>query len=93
MGEPLHSLRHTLRTATLSVLPDASVMNSDFLPHITIAYCNTDGASAAPAVAVAERLVALPAAEVAVTKAVLVRLQRLTRSYTWDVVSPVDLGP
>lgn len=39
-AQPLHGLRDALRAATLSAYPDAPVKESDFHPHVAIAYAN-----------------------------------------------------
>lgn len=62
------------------------------VPHVTIAYGNTDGVPAADAIAAVERLNAsMPRAGASVDKAALVLLERRQRSYTWELLSQVPL--
>jgi 2'-5' RNA ligase len=88
----ISQLRDTLRAATLSVRPDAAATREEMIPHITIAYGNTDGVSAADAIAAVEKLNATrPGAEATVRQAALVLLERRQRSYTWELHSQVPL--
>jgi 2'-5' RNA ligase len=90
---PVKILRDTLRTATLSVLPDAPVRRSQFHPHIAIAYANTDGIPAANVIAVVEDLNARARrVEITVDHVTLVRLERRPRSYAWQAVTQIPLG-
>ena len=62
------------------------------IPHITIAYGNTDGVPAAEAIAAVETLNASrPMAEATVRQTAVVLLERRQRSYAWEVVSRVPL--
>lgn len=86
-------LRDTLRAATLSVFPEASLKETSSDPHITIAYpvfeelSDLAGATAAMAArAIHDR------AEVEVTDAVLVSLELRDNIYTWTVVERIELG-
>ncbi|MEV0357685.1 hypothetical protein AB0H71_16665 [Nocardia sp. NPDC050697] len=82
--ERVMGLRDVLRTATLSVLPDAPVKESSSPPHVTVAYPGFEGLDVR--VGRAERVV------VPVTEAVLVALERRDFSYRWDVVARIGLG-
>lgn len=89
---PIRRLRDALRAATLSECPGAAVDGKEMIPHVTIAYGNTDGVPAADAIAAVERLNAsMPRAEATVDKAALVLLERRQRSYTWELLSQVPL--
>ncbi|MBX6750435.1 MAG: 2'-5' RNA ligase family protein [Micromonosporaceae bacterium] len=90
--EPVLELRQTLRAATLSVMPNASVTNRALHPHVTVAYANTDGVPATAAHEVAEQSATLPPATARVDSAAMVRLERRTRSYHWDALTMVPLG-
>lgn len=91
--QPMCDLRDSLRAATRSVYPEASVARADFQPHITIAYANTDGIPAAEIISKAEQLNAtiLPA-EVPVREVSLVLLERRQRSYAWHATSRIPLA-
>lgn len=85
-------LRDALRMATLSVCPDAAATREEMIPHVTIAYGNTDGVPAADAIAAVKRLNASrPRAEATVRQASVVLLERRQRSYTWELLSQVPL--
>jgi 2'-5' RNA ligase len=89
---PIRELRDALRAATLSICPDAPVVNHETAPHVTIAYGNTDNMPAADAIAAVEKLNASePKAEAIIEEAELVLLERRQRSYAWEVVSRVPL--
>ena len=88
----ISQLRDTLRAATLSVCPGAAVTREEMIPHLTIAYGNTDGVPAADAIAAVERLNASrPRVEATVGQAAVVLLERRQRSYTWELLSQVPL--
>jgi 2'-5' RNA ligase len=88
----IRQLRDALRTATLSECPGAAVDREEIIPHVTLAYGNTDGVPAADAIAAVERLNASrPRGEATVDKAALVLLERRRRSYTWELLSQVPL--
>jgi 2'-5' RNA ligase len=88
----ISQLRDTLRAATLSARPDAAATSEEMIPHITIAYGNTDGVPAAEAIAAVEKLNASrPRAEATVRQAAVVLLERGRRSYTWELLSQVPL--
>lgn len=89
--EPISELRTALRRATLSICPDAPVRHSEFHPHLTIAYANSDDVPAAQVIAAVERLNAVARVDVTIRQAALVLLERDQHSYTWDVVSQVPL--
>lgn len=91
--EPVDELRRALRAATLSVMPNASVTKRAFQPHVTVAYANTDGVPATTAHEVAEQSAKLPPATARVDGAAMVRLERRARSYQWDTLTMVPLGP
>ncbi|UGT60429.1 2'-5' RNA ligase family protein [Nocardia asteroides] len=83
-GDRVTALRDAIRTATLSVLPDAPVRDSSSPPHITIAYPKSEGQSLRAGEC--ERIT-FPVTEVA-----LVALEHRDFSYRWDVVTRVGLG-
>jgi hypothetical protein len=89
---PISQLRDKLCAATLSVRPDAAATGEEMIPHVTIAYGNTDGVPAADAIAAVEKLNASrPRAEATVRQAAVVLLERGRRSYTWELLSQVPL--
>jgi len=89
---PMSRLRDTLRAATLSLRPEAAATREAMIPHITIAYGNTDGVPAADAIAAVEKLNASrPRAEGTVREAAVVLLERRQHSYTWELLSQVPL--
>ena len=89
---PIRELRDTFRAAMLSVCPNAPVRRPEFHPHVAIAYSNSDGVSAAEAIAAVEKLNATASVSVTVTEATLVLLERHPRSYAWETVSRIPLA-
>jgi 2'-5' RNA ligase len=89
--EPISRLRGVLRTATLSIRQGAPLRDSEFHPHVTIAYANADNIPAAQVIEIVERLNAIASADVIIREAALVLLERGHNSYSWDVVSQVPL--
>jgi 2'-5' RNA ligase len=90
-AQPVQALRDTLRAATLSVFPEAPVTRSDFHPHVTIAYANSD-APAAEAITAVESLNPIARVDVTISEGTLVLLERRRRSYSWRVVSRIPLN-
>ncbi len=90
-AEHLGRLRDTLRAATCSAVPGVSPMGPQFEPHVSIAYCNTDGVPAAQAVAAVEQLRMLAPVTATVRAAVIVRLERRERAYVWQPVARLSL--
>ncbi|WP_280262236.1 2'-5' RNA ligase family protein [Nocardia abscessus] len=86
-AERVRNLRDALRSATLSVLPEAPVKESVSDPHVTIAY---------PAFAMAtdaiEISTAIHRADVSVMEAAMVSLERRESSYSWDVYARIPLA-
>lgn len=74
--EPVHNLRDTVRAATLSVIPDAPVRQSEFHPHVALAV---------------EQLSTLDPVVVAVEHVALVLVERGCRTYTWRPVARIPL--
>jgi hypothetical protein len=69
------------------------VTRQETLPHVTIAYANTDDVPAADVIAVVEKLNASTArAEVTVEETTLVLLERRHHSYAWQPVSRITRG-
>jgi 2'-5' RNA ligase len=93
-AEQIGSLRNRLRTATLSAYPDAPVRRSEFHPHVTIAYANSDNVPAADVIAAVEKLNAAERFDVTVTvkDAALVLLEQQPRGYQWQAVSRIPLA-
>ncbi len=85
--QPSDTLRDTLREATRSAVPGVSSICPEFTPHVSIAYCNTDGIPAAQAIAAVETLRALPSVTATIRGAVIVRLERRERAYVWRTVA------
>jgi 2'-5' RNA ligase len=91
--QPIRHLRDTVRAATLSICPDASVRQASFHPHIAIGYANTDGVPAADVIAAVDKLNASAArVQILVDHVSLVRLERVARSYAWQTVSRIVLS-
>jgi 2'-5' RNA ligase len=88
------NLRESLCAATLLVYPDAPVRRSEFHPHMTIAYANSDNVPAADVIAAVEKLNAAARFDVTVTvkHAVLVLLEQRFRAYRWQAVSRIPLA-
>lgn len=91
-ARPIQELRDTFRAATLSVYPDAPVRQSEFHPHVAIAYANSDNVPAAEVIATVEQLNATAPASVTITEGTLVLLERRSRSYAWQAVSRIPLA-
>ncbi|MEU6587255.1 2'-5' RNA ligase family protein [Nocardia sp. NPDC046763] len=91
--QPLRILRNAFRSATLEIYPEAPVKSDEFLPHVSIAYANSDGVDAADAVKAVtginstHRMVGVP-----VTEAKLVLLEQQEHSYSWQVISRIPLS-
>ncbi|MGK8557068.1 2'-5' RNA ligase family protein [Nocardia gipuzkoensis] len=86
-------LQKTLRSATLAAYPEASVKASQSDPHVTIGYPNAETFSEADtAAAVARPNSTVHSADVAVTEAVMVLLERQQHSYSWQVIARIPLG-
>ncbi|WP_433727809.1 2'-5' RNA ligase family protein [Nocardia sp. CA-129566] len=87
-------LRDVLRSATLSAYPDARLNSSKpHPPHITIAYANSDGVSAADAMAAVDRMnETIRGVDVKVAEALMVLLERRQRSYSWQVLSKISFA-
>lgn len=90
--QPIRELRDTLRAVTLSFYPNAPVRNSEFHPHVAIAYANSDNIPAAEVIAAVERLNATASVTVTVTHGTLVLLERRSRSYAWKAFSRISLS-
>jgi 2'-5' RNA ligase len=91
-AKPIQELRDKLRTAALSVFPEAPVMRSDFHPHVAIAYANSDDIPAAEAIAAVETLNPSASVNVIIGEAKLVLLEQCSGSYSWQVVSRIPLN-
>lgn len=90
--QPIRELRDTLRAVTLSSRPNAPAGDSEFHPHVTIAYANSDNIQAAEVIAAVEKLNATASATVTVTHGTLVLLERRPRSYAWQAFSRIPLS-
>jgi len=88
---PLRQLHEALRAASRAALPELLPMSRPFEPHVTIAYCNTDGVPAARAHTIVKQLHDLPPATATVTTAVLVDLERRERAYVWRPIARIPL--
>lgn len=91
-AQPIRELRDTLRAVTLSIYPNAPARDSEFHPHVAIAYANSDNIPAAEAIAAVEKLNATASVTVTVTHATLVLLERRPRSYAWQALSRIPLS-
>ncbi len=88
----IRQLRDALRTATLSACPGTCEDRDETIPHVTIAYGNTDDVPATEVIAAVQQLNASRArAEAMIDKAALVLLERRQRSYTWELLAQVSL--
>ncbi|MFC9664444.1 2'-5' RNA ligase family protein [Nocardia sp. NPDC127606] len=89
---PVMELRDTLRAATISVLPHASLKESTSDPHVTIAYPVFEGLEEVAATTAATAGSAIYGFDVVTTEAVLVSLELRDNSYIWDVIERIELG-
>ncbi|MEV4204297.1 2'-5' RNA ligase family protein [Nocardia salmonicida] len=87
----IRTLRGALRSATLSVLPDAPVRDSSSTPHVTIGYPMYEGLEAEAAAATARICEANGGVGVRVAEAVMVGLERRKYLYNWTVAARVSL--
>jgi 2'-5' RNA ligase len=93
---PVLNLRDTLRSATLAACPEISIgLAKPHPPHITIAYANSDGVSAADSMLAIKNVnEIIRKVNIEVTEAAMVLLERRQCSYSWQVVSRIPLtGP
>jgi 2'-5' RNA ligase len=65
-AQSIQELRGKFRAATLSAYPGAPVSRSEFRPHVTIAYANSDRVPEAQAVAAVEKLSSVGRADVTI---------------------------
>jgi 2'-5' RNA ligase len=91
-AQPIRGLRDTLRAATLSAYPDAYARDSEFHPHVAIAYANSDNVPAAEAIEAVEKMNSVAHANVTIKHATLALLERRPRSYAWQTVSRIPLA-
>lgn len=91
-GQLIQNLRDIFRASALSVYPQAPIKNSEFHPHVAIAYSNSDDVPAAGAIAAVEKLNAMARVDVTIKQGVLVLLERRQRSYAWQVISRIPLS-
>ncbi|WP_433683408.1 2'-5' RNA ligase family protein [Nocardia sp. CA-119907] len=92
-AQPVHDLRGTLRSATLSVASNAQIQVSESNPHITIAYSNSNGIDATEAdTAVTEMNTSIREVNLTVAEAAMVLLERRQHSYSWEVISRIPLA-
>lgn len=85
-------LRATLREVGLAVPSESTDKDGDFRPHISVAYCNTDGAPRREVTEAVARLNAGSTASFPIVDVALVLLSRLQRSYTWATVARIPLA-
>ncbi|MFC3960798.1 2'-5' RNA ligase family protein [Nocardia jiangsuensis] len=91
-AESVHSLRDTLRAATLSVFPDARVKDSSSPPHVTIAYPIFEELQARAAATAEAMNATIEGIDVAVSEVMMVALEQRGRLYSWQVVERVPLS-
>ncbi|WP_194828050.1 2'-5' RNA ligase family protein [Nocardia sp. XZ_19_231] len=89
---PVMELRDTLRAATISVLPQASLKESTADPHVTIAYPVFESLEEIATAAAATAGSAVHGFDIVTTGATLVSLELRDNSYKWDVIERVELG-
>ncbi|WP_329430067.1 2'-5' RNA ligase family protein [Streptosporangium sp. NBC_01495] len=90
--ELIRRVRDALREATISSYPSAPVKDSEFHPHITIAYCNSDNVPVNRVVAAMEKLSSLPSVQVDIQESALVLLERRQQTYSWQAISRIPLS-
>ncbi len=91
-AQPVMELRDTLRAATISVLPQASLKESASDPHVTIAYPIFEGLEEMAATTAAATGSTVHGFDVVTTEAVLVSLELRDHYYIWDVIERIELG-
>ncbi|MFE7747259.1 2'-5' RNA ligase family protein [Nocardia sp. NPDC057455] len=90
-ADRVRNLRDALRSATLSVLPEAPVKESVSDPHVTIAYPASGVVQVMPTDAV-EIASTTRRADVSVKDAAMVLLERHEVSYSWNVYARISLA-
>lgn len=90
--DQLQHLRDVLQEVTDIILPPPDHDEAPLHPHVSIAYCNTDGVPAGKAIATVERLSTLPPARTLVAEATMVLLERQVRAYEWQAISRIPLA-
>lgn len=88
----IRTLRDALRSATLSVLPDAPVRDSSSTPHLTIGYPMYEGLEAVATTTTERICKGNGSVEVRVAEAVMVVLRRRKYVYSWEVAARVRLA-
>ncbi|MGW4843980.1 2'-5' RNA ligase family protein [Nocardia brasiliensis] len=91
-AETVRALRDKLRAVTRSVHPDAPTKDSASKPHVTVAYPVFEDLSDRAAATAQIASTTIGEAEVKITEAVIVALERHPRSYEWDVISRIPFG-
>ncbi|MFD3458549.1 2'-5' RNA ligase family protein [Nocardia fluminea] len=89
---PVMKLRDTLRAATLSVLPQATLKESASDPHVTIAYPVFEDLEEVAAATAATAGNGILGFDVMTTEVALISLELRDNSYVWDVIQRIELG-
>jgi 2'-5' RNA ligase len=91
-AQPVRALSGALCAATRSAGPDLPSALQQAAPHVTIAYANTDGIPAAEIIATVDELnTSITPAEIPVSTADLVLLERREHAYHWHLISRIPL--
>jgi 2'-5' RNA ligase len=89
---PVMELRDTLRAATISVLPQATLKETASDPHVTIAYPVFEGLEEVAAATAATAGNAIRGFHIMTTEVALVSLELRDNAYVWDVIERIELG-
>ncbi|MCP2288503.1 2'-5' RNA ligase superfamily protein [Nocardia amikacinitolerans] len=90
--ERVRGLRDELRSATISVFPEAPIKGSASDPHVTVAYPIGEDLSSMAA-ATADRMSTLVRrVDVMVSEAVMVLLEHRRHGYRWKEITRIPLG-
>ncbi|WP_253787461.1 2'-5' RNA ligase family protein [Nocardia amikacinitolerans] len=91
-AERVRGLRDELRSATISVLPEAPIKGSSSDPHVTVAYPVGEDLSAMAAATADRMSTMVRRVDVTVSEAVMVLLERRRHGYWWKEVTRIPLG-
>ncbi|MET8776601.1 2'-5' RNA ligase family protein [Nocardia sp. NPDC004654] len=90
-ADQVRDLRETLRAATLSAFPGATVRDSSSVPHVTIAYPIFEELSARAAATADAMNASIEGVDVVVSEVVMVALEQRGNLYSWQVAARAPL--
>ncbi|WP_431972299.1 2'-5' RNA ligase family protein [Nocardia sp. bgisy134] len=91
-AERVRGLRDALRSATLSVFPEAPIKDSASDPHVTVAYPASEDLSAMAAATSERASTMIRRVDVKVAEVVMVLLERRQHGYWWKAIARIPLA-